>query len=232
MLKFFLWILLAANVAVFAFQRGYLGLSDGHEPARISNQLNADKIILMSSTAATAVVASADGAADAGKSPDKKPELIACTEVGNFAQAEAQRFEKQLTSLALGERLQRREVKEVASHMVYIPPQADKEGADKKAAQLRGLGVTNFFIMQENSNLKWGISLGVFKTEEAAQNHLDALIRQGVHSAKIGARNITTTRLAFQLRDLDAETKTGLDKIKAEFPNQEIRKCESDQAAG
>lgn len=226
MLKFFFWVLVAANIAVFAFQHNYLGFLGGREPARMGGQLNADKAILISAGAANAIVAPAVNLAELAAATEKKTQLIACVEIGNFVQPDAQLFERQLVSLALGERLQRRAVKEVASHMVYIPPQIDKEAAEKKAGQLRHFGVTNFFIIQENSNYKWGISLGVFKTEEAAQNHLDSLIKQGVQSARIGARSVTTNKLAFQLRDLDPATKASLDKIKSDFPNQEIRQCE------
>jgi hypothetical protein len=39
---------------------------------------------------------------------------------------------------------------------VYIPPQGSKEGAEKKAGELRALGVSNYFIMSDNSPLRWG----------------------------------------------------------------------------
>ncbi len=127
--------------------------------------------------------------------------------------------------LALGDRQARRNVKEVASHMVYIPPLGDKEAADNKAAELKRIGITNYFIIQDNSNLRWGISLGVFKTEEAAKTHLANLNRQGVRSARIGARSITSSKMAFQLHDLDAASKARLDAIKTRFPAQDMRQC-------
>lgn len=226
MLKFVCLVLVVANAAVFAFQQGYLGRSDGHEPMRISAQLNPDKLILTSASAVNATIALAVNGGTSNNSLDKKTERIACLEIASFAQPDANNFEKLLAPLALGERLQRREVKEAASHMVYIPPQLGKEGADKKADQLRKAGVTNFFIIQENSNLKWGISLGVFKTKEAAQNYLNNLNKQGVHSARIGERSVTMNKSVFQIRDIDPGTKLRLEKITAEFSGQEIRQCE------
>ena len=230
MLKTLFWLLLIVNSGLFALQRGYLGdlIADGREPQRIANQLHPDKVQLLSASAAAALTASAAVAAPASTPAPvaaAQPNLIACTEIGNFEPAEAKRFEQQLAALALGDRQSRHNVKEVASHMVYIPPLGDKEAADSKAGELKRIGITNYFIIQDNSSLRWGISLGVFKTEEAAKAHLANLTRQGVRSARIGARSIASSKMAFQLRDLDAATKARLDGIKAGFPAQDMRQC-------
>lgn len=227
MLKFFFWILLLANGGLLAYQQGYFDtlLPSGREPVRMKNQLNADKIKLIPPPAPVPVAAQESPAAQAAE--EKKPERIACTEIGNFNPEEAKRFRTQLTSLSLGERVSQRSIQEVASHMVFIPPLADKESAEKKAAELRRMGIEDFFIIQDNSNLRWGISLGVFKQEEAARAHLANLAQKGVRSARIGQRSVTSNLVAFQLRELDAEAKSAIDKIKDDFPKQDMRSCEA-----
>ena len=228
MLKTLVWLLLIVNGGLFALHQGYLGslIADGREPQRIANQLHADQVQLLS---ASAVYAFATPVSASGPAPTAdaaaRPTLIACTEIGNFEPAEAKRFEERLAELALGDRQARRNVKEIASHMVYIASQGDKEAADKKASELKRMGLTNYFIIQDNSSLRWGISLGVFKTEEAARNHLANLARQGVNSARIAARSITSRKMAFQLHNLDVATKTRLDSIKAGFPAQDMHQC-------
>src|SRR5690606_35581749 len=87
-----------------------------------------------------------------------------CIEVASFSQDEARRFAAQLGSL--GARAETRSLPAPLSHMVYLPPQPDRAGAERKAAELRALGIDDFFIIQDNSDLRWAISLGVFKTEE------------------------------------------------------------------
>lgn len=228
MLKFFFWILLLANAGLFAFQQGYFDVfvASGHEPARMSNQLNADKIRLIPSPVANPAPAPEPAAeplpvaAIQSHSP-----VLACTEIGNFNPDEARQFATQLAALSLGERVSRRAIQEVASHMVYIPPQPDRETAEKKAGELRQLGIDDFFIIQDNSAMRWGISLGVFKYEEAARTHLANLNQKGVRSARIGQRSVTTNLVAFQFRELDADMKGALDKIKAGFPKQQMRNC-------
>ncbi len=217
MLKFFFWILLLANAGLFAYQQGYFAvlLPSGREPARMDNQLNADKIRLVPPPPPVPAPAAV-----------KTEEVVACAEIGNFNPEEAKRFTAQLVALSLGERLSQRPVQEVASHMVYIPPLADKDTAEKKAGELRRLGVNDFYIIQDNSDLRWSISLGVFKLEEAARAHLVSLSQKGVRSARIGQRGVTSNAVAFQLRELDANTKSALEKISADFPKQELRNCE------
>ncbi|SHN42928.1 hypothetical protein SAMN05192549_115104 [Duganella sacchari] len=223
MLKFIFWSLLAVNAALFAYGRGYLGHFSGneHEPERLLNQLNADKLAIIPADKANA----ASVAATAPAAPEIKPE--ACVEVASFVLADARRFENQLEALKLGDRQSRHNLpgSEVSSYIVYIPPQGSKEGADKKAGELRALGVTNYFIMSDNSPLRWGISLGVFKTEGAAQNQLAALMKQGVRTARIAPRMSGSKLLAFQFRDVDPELKAKLEKIRAGFPNADIRSC-------
>ena len=229
MLKFVFWLLAGVNLLVFAIGQGYLGSfrSETREPARLKNQLQATKLTLLTpeqATAPAAPPASEEAAAPAAVAPAPS---YACTEVGNFVLADGRRFEAQVAALDLGDRQSRRNVagQDISSYMVYIPPQGSKEGADRKAGELKQLGVTNYFIMNESSPLRWGISLGVFKSETSAQSQLAMLNKQGVHSARIAPRYSASKQFAYQFRDLDAATRARLEKIKAQFPEQELRSC-------
>lgn len=227
MLKFVFWLLAGVNLLVLAIGQGYLGSfrTETREPARLKNQLQAGKLTLLTQEQATAPAAE-EGATPTAAAP-APPTSYACTEVGNFLLADGRRFEAQVAALDLGDRQSRRNVagQEISSYMVYIPPQGSKEGADRKAGELKQLGVTNYFIMNESSPLRWGISLGVFKSETSAQSQLASLNKQGVHSARVAPRYSAGKQLAYQFRDLDAATRARLEKIKTQFPDQELRSC-------
>ncbi len=259
MLKFIFWSLLAANAALYAYGQGYLGHFSGseREPARLKNQLNADKLAVIPASKAEAAVAALkasapDGAAEsapasapaatpapaaetakaavddaAKKALEKKEEKIACVEIGNFLLGDARRFEEKIAPLALGDHQARINLPgtEVSSYIVFIPPQGNKEGADKKAAELRALGVTNYFIMSDSQTMRWAISLGVFKSEAGAQTLLASLQKQGVHSARIAPRMSPSKLHAFQFRGITADTRARLDKIRTGFADKEIRSC-------
>ncbi|WP_402720160.1 SPOR domain-containing protein [Janthinobacterium rivuli] len=230
MLKFVFWLLAGVNLLVLAIGQGYLGSfrTETREPARLKNQLQANKLGLLTQEQATASAAppAAEEAAKPAAAPAPPPSY-ACTEVGNFLLADGRRFEAQVAALGLGDRQSRRNVagQDISSYMVYIPPQGSKEGADRKAGELKQLGVTNYFIMNESSPLRWGISLGVFKSETSAQSQLAMLNKQGVHSARVAPRYSASKQFAYQFRDLDAATRARLEKIKTQFPEQELRSC-------
>jgi cell division septation protein DedD len=229
MLKFLFLSLLAANGLLFAFQQGHLEplIPSGREPLRIANQLNADKIKLTGPPASAASAGAAAGAAPALAAADHKQNLPACIEIGNFTIAEARRFETQLAHLALAAKPARREVQESSSsHMIFIPPQGGKEGADRRAAELRNSGITDFYVIQENSDQRWGISLGVFKSEEAARAHLGALNQKGIRNARLATHQVALNKVVFQLHGLDPGARKSVDKIKSGFPRQEVRMCD------
>ncbi|WP_229415927.1 SPOR domain-containing protein [Pseudoduganella armeniaca] len=194
-------------------------------------QLNAKQLTLISAVKANAASAAitpepARTAAAEAAAPAQEQPVVACVEVGNFALADARRFEAQLAPLELGERQARRNVQgqEVSSYMVMIPPAPTRDVAEKRAAELRAKGVADFYIIPEGQQ-KNGISLGVFKAESAAQTELAKLAKQGVTAARVAPRYSPSKQMLFQFRDITAATRVKLERIAARFPEQQVRGC-------
>lgn len=231
MLKLVFFLLLLANGVLFAFHQGYLDAlgPTGHEPERIKNQLNADNIRLIAAPpAALPAAPPAEEAAqlaqnDANGEPAPK---AACVEIGNFTTIEARRFEAQFAAVSPGGTPKRVEMSEPSSHMVLLPTQNDRVGANNKVAELRALGVTDYFILQDppNPELRWAISLGVFKSEEAARAYIAQLSQKGVRSARLVEYKVPMKKFAFQMQ-ADARTRPGIERLKASFPSQQLRDC-------
>ncbi|WP_026355098.1 SPOR domain-containing protein [Massilia niastensis] len=245
MLKFVFWALLGANAVLFAYGRGYLGKPEGseREPARLANQLAPGRLALLTAVqardAAQAASAPAQAAAPAAPEPARAPTpapvppvaiaptLVACVQTGPLAPGDLRRFESRLARLELGSRQARINVpfQEVSSHMVYLPPGGGKEGADRRAAELKESGIENFYIMQNESPLKWAISLGVFKTEAAAQNLAATLGRQGVRGVRVLPRGPQGNRGAYQFRGIDPQQRTRIAGIADGFAGAQLRDC-------
>lgn len=153
--------------------------------------------------------------------------LFACTEIGPLDSGDARRFDGRIAALGLGGRQSRQavEAQDISSYLVNIPPQGSKEAADRKAAELRNLGVTDFFIMNGDSPLRFAISLGVFKTETGAQTLLATLNKQGVHSARITARGAQTTHYVYRVRALDATTRKRLAAYAERYDGATVKDC-------
>jgi hypothetical protein len=176
---------------------------------------------------AAGAAASASAPASAAAPAAAPAPAFACTEIGPFDSGDARRFEARLAALDLGDRQSRQTVQaqDVTSWLVHIPPQGSKEAADKKAAELRNLGLTNFYIMQNDSPLKYAISLGVFKTESGAQAMLAQLVKQGVHTARIAPRGPQTTHYVYRVRGLDATTRKRIAGFAERYDGTEVKSC-------
>ena len=247
MLRFVFWSLLFLNAALFVYAQGFMGSSKGSEEerARIKPPLEPARLTLLTSEqaeaakAAPATPSASEAAAgapaqatqeDAPAEPAPVPapaRPLACIDVGTFSAGESKRFESRLASLDLGERQSRQAVQaqDVTSYLVNIPPQPSKDAADRKAGELRELGVTNFFIMSGDSPMKWAISLGVFKTESGAQTLLAQLNKQGVHSARITPRGPQTTRYSYRFRDIAAAQRERIVAVADAVSSAEVKNC-------
>jgi hypothetical protein len=240
-LRLAFWSLLFLNAALFAYAQGLFGAarSNEHEPARLKRQFNTAKMTLLTRDQAEAAAkaaappagedaapASAPAPAGAPAAPAPAP-AFACTEIGPFNSTDAHRFEARLAALDLGDRQSRQTIQaqDVSSWLVHIPTQGSKEAADRKAAELRNLGVTNFYVLQGDSPLKYAISLGVFKTESGAQAMLAQLGKQGVHTARIAPRGPQTTHYVYRLRGLDAAARKRVEGYAERYDGADVKNC-------
>ncbi|MGA8006562.1 MAG: SPOR domain-containing protein, partial [Burkholderiales bacterium] len=130
-----------------------------------------------------------------------------------------------LEPLALGARLSERQVEETANWWVYIPPQSDRQGAQRKGAELKALGVDDFFVMQDAGNYQWSISLGVFRSEAAAQARIADLKAKGVRSAQVGARVSQVPKVWLRVRDTDPALRARLYEVARAINGSELRDC-------
>ncbi|MGH8670253.1 MAG: SPOR domain-containing protein, partial [Burkholderiales bacterium] len=151
--------------------------------------------------------------------------LSGCLEWGSFTLADYPRAEKALEPLALGSRLVQRRTEEVAGWWVFIPPQGSRQGAIRKANELKSLGVEDYFILVDEGESRWALSLGVYRTEEAAQARLAALRAQGVRTALIAPRETIVPKVWLQVKGVDPELEARLKDIARQIDGSELRTC-------
>ena len=240
MLKFVFWALLGANGVLLAYGQGLLGqpADAAREPARLKNQLAPERMQQLTPVQARQAAASAAPAPQAEVAeplPEPAPvpvpvarDLVACVQAGPFSTADARRFEARVARLGLAPRQSRVEMpyQEVTSRLVYLPPNGGREGAQRRVAELKERGVTNFFIMQnDTSPLRYAISLGVFKSDGAAQKLVADLQRQGVRGMRILPRGPQVTRVGYQYRQIDAAERDRLTGIADNYSGVALTRC-------
>ena len=212
------FLLVLANLLFYAWHAGYIGPGDTRkgEAERLTMQITPEKIRVLSAGEVKKL-------ADAGKARNN-----GCFDWGTFPAQEAEKAGEALATLNLGSRLQTRTVDETAGWWVFLPPQGSKPNADKKVDELKALGVSDFFIVQEDGANKFAVSLGVFRTEDAAKNYLAAVTAKGVKTARSGERETRVQKTVFRLSGIDEATGVKFDAIRKDFPGHETKDCASD----
>jgi hypothetical protein len=206
----FLFLVLA-NLAFFAWTR-YFAPSAATDSSPLARQVDPEKLKIVPARELPPV-SQPSAAGPAG-----------CLEWGGFSLADAARAEKALEPLGLGSRLGQRRTEEPAGWWVFIPPQGSRQAALKKAAELKSLAL-DYFIVQEEGELRWALSLGVFRSEEAAQARLAMLRELGVRSAQVGARETVVPRIWLQVKGVDAALESRLKDIARQIDGSELRGC-------
>jgi len=216
-------LLILANVAFFAWSRYLFPFEGSVDPLPLTRQIDPGKLKIINPAELAARPAKSAVAATPAPAPGAP--ALKCMEWGSFTLSDAPRAEKALEPLALGDRLGQRRTEESAGWWVFIPAQPSRQAALRKAAELKKLGIDDYFIVQDEGPNHWALSLGVFRAEDAAQARLATLQRQGVRSAQIGERETLVPKVWLQVKDVDPGLLAKLKEATRSIEGSELREC-------
>jgi hypothetical protein len=232
-MRLLFFILLLANVVFLAYSWFEPGALAGAEGQILGQQLDPNKIRLLAPEQVTALTRRAEPPKAPAPAPAPAPaQAIACLEWGGFTDADAARARQALEPLGLGAKLTQRRQEDVSGYWVYIGPMASRQSAVQKAGELKRLGVEDYFIVSEDTKWRNAVSLGIFKTEDAAKARLAALRAKGVKSATVGARETQPGKNWFQLHEASPALAAKLGELKQAYPGSEVRECAVDEKKG
>ena len=210
--------LVLANVAFFAWSRHYAPDKAGGEPNPLARQVDPEKLGIVPPAQPLPPQPAPKPAALA-------PSSIACLEWGSFTVNDYPRAQKALEPLGLGNRLAQRRTEEVAGWWVHIPSQGSRQAALRKSGELKALGVEDYFIVAEDGEWRWALSLGVYRTEEAAHARLAGLRAQGVRTAVVAPRETVVPKVWLQVKGIDPGMEARLRDIAKQIEGSELRSC-------
>jgi hypothetical protein len=204
-------LLLLGNLGFFAYHR-YLD-DTGDVAAQVAVlQISPEKIRPVAATVSAAAVAA----------PAVAPPA-ACVEWGAFGASDVARADGALATLALpAEALQRR-VSDIDGYWVHMPVMKTKAEVDRKLGELKALGVTDFFVVQDAGPWRNAVSLGLFKSEDAANAELERLRQRGVRSAVITRREKLLKQVSYFVREPSAATIARLTELQRDYPGVELK---------
>lgn len=199
MVRALVLLLVLANLLFFVWAAGYLGTgNEGREPERLTAQLQPDRVRIAvrddkgpspaekSKASPDAAPPSVDPGAGA---PPATPAVmpvgssaeIICRRIGPMSRADGEKL-----AGALGEKGGKVSPLVAAdgnNYWVHIPG-GDGVPVEKRVAELKQAGITDFFVASEGTN-KGAISLGLFHREAVAKELVQRLARKGIQSARI-----------------------------------------------
>jgi len=204
------FLLLLANLGVAGYAWYASSRQSNPDAGLIDRQMNADRIRI---TTPRPMVAAAR----------PKP---ACLEWGSFGTGDAKAAQTALDALPFSNRVTAHDVQVLVGFWVYVPPLNSKAEVDRKVAELRKLGVQEYYGVDAPGPMHNAISLGIFKTEDAANKYLDSLQQKGVRSARVGSREHRVTQTVFLVRDPDVAVTAKLAELRLQFPGSELKAAE------
>ena len=198
-MKALVFLLILFNLLFYAFTQGYFGQAEHPDAGRIEKQVLAEGMRIVSRGEVPAVQAKAPEPEPAKPeiAPEPpQPEVVnksatvepACFAWASLSVAEADQLNALLERKFTEFKLTRQIVAgEANGWWVFIPPLPGKAEVDKKAGEIRQLGITDYFVILEGPN-RFAISLGVYSSEKGGQERLAEVKEKGVRSARLAPR--------------------------------------------
>ena len=190
-MRVLVFLLVVANLLFLAWTQGYFGQGGNADAVRLTQQLQPENL---------RIVARGEAPGTEARDEKKAAEKAACLVWPGLGSADAERIEGLFAEKFAALKTTRRLAPDASSWWVFIPPLANKQDADRKAAELKKLAVPEFFIVQDAGPNRYAISLGIFSSEEAAKERLAELRTKGVRTAKVDVRTRKPAQAALEAR--------------------------------
>jgi hypothetical protein len=207
-MRIVLILLLLANIALFALTR--LDAYGGGEPQRLAEQVQPEKISLLTPQQVAAL------------GPGKAAALSdVCLEWGPLTEPERTRALADLAPLALGTLVSQRRV-ETDGFLVTLQGFASRASAEKRIAELRARGIDDVSVLDLGGG-QYAVSLGLYRSEQAANGRADALAQQGVAGGRVVPRAKGVPQTVIVVRDPPQPAVARLRDLLPAYPGTDVR---------
>lgn len=226
-MKWLVWLLLLVNALLLAYFR--LGPLHHVEPVAGHEAIEPGKLKILTPEELSGLPKT--DPTPTPTAPTQPPPAAAqptaanCYEWGSFAGADVLRARGVLDKLSLQVVARQQNPQDATRYWVYIPPRRTLEEAQAKVDELKTLGITESYIVQEPL-WRFAISLGVFKDEALASRFLDDLHNRGARSAVKGRRNHEGGQTSYTIKNVAQGQVDAFDKLKPDFPGSEFKQID------
>ena len=207
-------LLLLLNLGFFAYHHFLLEADPA--PAQIAAlQLNPEKIRSVTAAPASAAATAQPPSAAAG--------APVCMSWGVFSGPDVTRADEAVAALGLPANAVIRQVESGDGYWIHLPVQKSRADVERKAGELKALGITDYVVVTEPERWRNAISLGLFKSQAPAEAQLDKLREQGVKTALVTRRERLLKQVIFYVREPDTALVARLAAAQKAFPASEMK---------
>ena len=202
-------LLILVNVILFGSAR--LDRAAQSEAGRLGAQVQPDRIRVLTSQQVAALA------------PGKVAALAdVCVEWGPFSDADRVRAQADLEPLQIGRLVSQRPVQADPMWWVNTGPVPSRASADKRAAELRLLAIDDLSVVDSGRG-QFTVSLGMFRTEAAANARVEALATRGVAGTRVEPRQAGAAQSMLVVRDPPQPAVARLKELQSQYPGSDIK---------
>lgn len=223
-MKWLVWLLVLVNVGLLA----YFNMDVIAPKPTVGNKvISPEKLKVLTGADIEAMPKKAASVASATllQAPEQAGVMVSpssCYKWGNFTTTNLPSAQVVLVRLGLQAQVNQESIDLPEKRFwVYYPPLKTAEQAKQKADEIKGLGVSDLYIVQD-SQWRNAISFGLFSEEQLASKLLDDLHAKGVNGATKALRNPGKAQSSLLISTVSMDAAQELHKIKHEFVGTDI----------
>lgn len=218
-------LLLLGNLAFFAWAQ-FLRTPLSAEAHIQQVQMTPEKIRIVSAPAgaATRTPTATEGAPARALTPEVAQAPAACLAWGVFiGPQDAGRADAAMAEAKLPPAQVRRVLSDADGHWVLIAPQKTQADIARTIENLKQVGITDHMVVTEPAQWRNAISLGIFRTEDAARALLADLQKKGVADVTLARRERFFQQVIYLIREPDDALVARLATLRQRVPGSEVK---------
>ncbi|MHB8493045.1 MAG: SPOR domain-containing protein [Casimicrobiaceae bacterium] len=170
--------------------------------------------------AQTSTQASAQPSTQASAQPSTPADV--CTQWGPFSDADRAKAQADLEALKLGRQLSQHPVTVTDAWWVSLGPMPTRAAADRRVTELRALSIGDLSVV-DSGNGQFAVSLGIFRTQNAATARVQALATRGITEARAAPRQQAITQTMLVVRNPSPVVAARLEELQGKYAGSELR---------
>lgn len=216
-MRYLFWLLLVVNLGLFTYFN--LDLILPSKPQIKALEINPEKIRLLTPSE----IETLPKKNNASTPITPAPVALACYEWGIFSDANFEGAQAAAARLSLQMSIKNEDSKQAKRFWVYRQPLSSASEAQKKAEEIKALGVEDLFVVQEEK-FKNAISFGIFEDEQLAIKLLNELKAKGVKNVSKALRSQGKSHSSLVLTNVGDKEASALEELQPDFPEATLKK--------